>query len=212
MHPVFWRFVPAVYAEDETIYSVSILRDFFSCHLDSEPICSDYIHTMRTTRTVYMMFVMLTGMWCAGILAAPFFVHGNAADGSRELYAFYSRVCHQQDGRSFHLCGEKLGVCIRCTALYFSFFAGVLLYPVVRSLQRLLLPSYKLLIASATPMMIDVCLNAAGIMHSNTLSRVVSGMVFGFFASWFILPSLIEAVHQLLKKKNLKLGDMDYAG
>jgi uncharacterized membrane protein len=167
---------------------------------------------MRATRTIYIVLLMFTGMWCAGILAAPFLMNSSAAGEARELYAFFSRVCHQQDSRSFHLNGEKFGVCIRCTALYFSFFAGLLLFPVIRSLRHLSLPSYKFLLAIAAPMVIDVCLNLTGLIHSTVLSRVVSGAIFGFFAPWFILPSLIEAIHQLRKKKTKTLGEVEYVG
>jgi len=152
-------------------------------------------------------------MWCAGILAAPLLMYAGEKGEAQDVYAFYSRVCHQQDTRSFHLCNEKIGVCIRCAAIYFSFFAGVILYPVVRSLRRLSFPSYKLLIACAAPMMLDVCLSVAGIVHSTAVSRAISGTVFGFFAPWFILPQLIEAVHQLKwKKKIQRTGEMEYVG
>jgi uncharacterized membrane protein len=168
---------------------------------------------MKATRIIYTALVVLTGMWCAGILAAPFFLHSSAAGEARELYAFFSRVCHQQDVRSFHLCGEKFGVCIRCTALYFSFFAGLLLYPVIRSLRHLSLPSYKLLLLIAAPMVIDVCLSFTGLVQSTTLSRVMTGSIFGFFAPWFIVPPLVEAVHQLKSKKKInRTGEVEYVG
>ncbi len=168
---------------------------------------------MKTTKYVYILFTALAGLWCAGILAAPYFVHGSAANESRELYTFFSRVCHQQDARSFHLCGEKFGVCIRCTALYFSYFIGLLLYPVVRSLRYLSFPSYKLFLVIVAPMIIDVCLNLTGLVHSTTLSRIVSGAMFGFFAPWFILPPLVEAMHQIkIKKKINRSGEIEYVG
>jgi uncharacterized membrane protein len=181
--------------------------------LIQNPFVPIIVTTMRATKTIYTVLVVLTGIWCAGILAAPYFLHSSATGEARELYAFFSRVCHQQDARSFHLCGEKFGVCIRCTALYFSFFAGLLLYPVVRSLRHLSLPSHKFLLAIAAPMVLDVCLNLAGLVHSTTLSRVITGTVFGFFAPWFILPPLVEAVHQLKSKKKIsRTGEVEYVG
>ncbi|HVN48700.1 MAG TPA: DUF2085 domain-containing protein [Bacteroidota bacterium] len=168
---------------------------------------------MNVTRIAYIVLVLLTGLWCAGIFAAPLFLHSAVANESRALYAFYSLVCHQLDARSFHVCGEKFGVCIRCTALYFSFFAGLIFYPFIRSFHKLSLPSKKIFLLILAPMLIDVCLNVVGLVHSTTLSRVGSGMIFGFFAPWFIFPSLVEAVHQIIVNIKTKTsGEVEYGG
>src|SRR5262249_2651061 len=33
--------------------------------------------------------------------------------------------CHQQPARSWHVAGEPLAVCIRCTSIYFGFLAAL---------------------------------------------------------------------------------------
>jgi uncharacterized membrane protein len=40
---------------------------------------------------------------------------------------FFSIICHQIPARSWHLAGEPLGVCIRCTAISFGFLTGLIL-------------------------------------------------------------------------------------
>jgi hypothetical protein len=51
------------------------------------------------------------------------------------------------------------------------------------------------------------------LVHSTTISRVVTGAVFGFFAPWFILPPLVEAIHQLkMKNKINRSGEVEYVG
>lgn len=167
---------------------------------------------MKTSRLVYIGLIALTGLWCAGILAAPMLAYMGNQTGSHEFYSFFGRICHQQDWRSFHLHGEKFGVCIRCSAIYFSFFVGVVLYPVVRRIRKLReSPRVFLLIISA-PMILDVCMNVLGLVQSTTTSRLVTGSIFGFFIPWFMIPSLEEAVQQI-RKKNMKMsGDVEYVG
>ena len=58
-------------------------------------------------------------VWCLAIVAAPLFHWGL-------VYAFFSTICHQLPARSWHLYGEPLGLCIRCTSISFGFLAGLL--------------------------------------------------------------------------------------
>jgi uncharacterized membrane protein len=58
-------------------------------------------------------------VWCLAILAAPLFQWG-------PVYVFFSMICHQLPGRSWHLDGEPLALCIRCTSISFGFLAGLL--------------------------------------------------------------------------------------
>ena len=57
-------------------------------------------------------------LWCLSIVAAPMF-------GLSWVYVFFSRICHQDPARSWHLAGEPLAVCIRCTSIYFAFTASL---------------------------------------------------------------------------------------
>ena len=58
-------------------------------------------------------------VWCLAIVAAPFFHF-------TPIYLIFSAVCHQLPARSWHIDGEPLAVCIRCTSIYFGFLAGLL--------------------------------------------------------------------------------------
>ena len=57
-------------------------------------------------------------LWCVSIIAAPTL-------GLPWVYDFFSRICHQNPARSWHLDGEPLAVCIRCTSIYFAFAASL---------------------------------------------------------------------------------------
>src|SRR5207302_9212063 len=61
-----------------------------------------------------------SGIWCLLIMAAPML-------RISAIYLFFSRICHQDPLRSWHLFGEPLAVCIRCTSIYCGFFLGALL-------------------------------------------------------------------------------------
>jgi len=62
----------------------------------------------------YVALLAGSTLWCLSILEAPVF-------GLSSVYAFFSRICHQDPGRSWHIAGEPLAVCIRCTSIYFAF-------------------------------------------------------------------------------------------
>ena len=64
--------------------------------------------------------VLLAGsmLWCLSILAGPI-------TGSSAIYSFFAMICHQDPSRSWHLAGEPLPVCIRCTSIYFGFLAAL---------------------------------------------------------------------------------------
>ena len=91
-------------------------------------------------------------MWCFAILAAPVW---NMAP----LYMFFSIICHQQPARSWTIAGEPLAVCIRCTAIYFGFFAGLLFHqaPNIRWLKMAMALTaaeflFALLVADVPPL------------------------------------------------------------
>ena len=57
-------------------------------------------------------------LWCLSIIAAPVF-------GLSAVYQFFSTICHQDPSRSWHILGEPLPVCIRCTSIYFAFIVSL---------------------------------------------------------------------------------------
>lgn len=164
---------------------------------------------MDTSKRTYLIFVLLVAAWCAGILLAPLLSAHDVRLGSF-LYAFYSPICHQLDHRSFHLDGEKLGVCIRCSGIYFTFFVSLLLYPLVRSVSSPTVPHLRWLILAIGPMAVDVVLGFTGIHPSTVFTRFVTGILLGGILPLFLIPPLIEAVTQL-RNRLLTQGGISYA-
>jgi uncharacterized membrane protein len=154
---------------------------------------------MNLYRRYYILLIVLTAVWCVGFLLAPALKHaGTSGLGSSEiLYSFYGKICHQLDARSFHLAGEKWGVCIRCAAIYLSFFCALLTIPLWRSVKNLRVPPLWVLVLILSPMIADVVLNDLGLFPSSMLSRTATGLILGFGLTLFVVPSYLEACLQI---------------
>ena len=152
---------------------------------------------MKYSKNITIIAALLVACWCAGILAAPVLLSAGDHSSAHALYAFYGRVCHQDDARSFHCAGEKFGVCIRCTAIYFSFLAAtlLLLFRMPKRYDERTLR--RTIIVAALPMIIDALLDVSGLHASTTLTRIVSGAVFGGVMPWILFPLFLEALRQL---------------
>ncbi len=179
-------------------------------HLDKDGNTSDNgsgLLTVEFNRRTYLVLVMLVAAWCGGILLAPFLnaIHNDAGSF---LYFFYAPICHQIDGRSFHLFGEKLGVCARCSSIYLSFFLSLLVYPVMNQLATPSLPRKHWIALAILPMVVDVCLTVAGIHSSTLLTRAVTGALFGSILPLYLLPPLLEGIAQLWDQHFVRGGSV----
>ena len=151
--------------------------------------------------SIYVVFTFLVLLWCAGIVAAPLLRHAGLQSTADITYSMFSRICHQNDVHSFHVEGEKFGVCIRCSAIYFGFLIGLLILPVSGALKRIRSPKPMYVIAVIVPMLVDAVLNDSGLHISTTMTRLATGFLFGSVMPWCIMPHLLEACSQLLQKK-----------
>lgn len=161
---------------------------------------------MSTSTRLRVLIIALVVLWCAGIFVAPILKHAGKEELANICYSFFSRVCHQDDARSFHLEGEKFGVCIRCSAIYFSFLIGLVLVLALKF--SLISKSARPLVflVAISPMLIDIVMNDLNIISSTTISRVVTGAVFGVSMSWFVAPLLVEACLQILNRTKTQLS------
>jgi uncharacterized membrane protein len=143
----------------------------------------------------YFILLGFTALWCTGIYIVPFIPNEKV---TALLFALYRPVCHQLADHSFHIYGSPLAVCVRCTALYTAFLAGILLYPLLRS-STLSITSYRyFIILLAVPMIADVLASWISGYNSSITSRVVSGGLFGIGAALLLIPIYTEAFRQLI--------------
>jgi uncharacterized membrane protein len=146
-----------------------------------------------------LVLIILAALWCCLIVATPVMASGDGLFrlAGRASYVFFSPLCHQWESHSFHLCGEKFPVCIRCTAIYAGFLAGILLYlPIGRSIERRF-TARTLLLCAVAGMIVDVALSMAGIAESTTVTRLVTGGIFGVLAAFVLTPVLHELIASL---------------
>ncbi len=135
-----------------------------------------------------------TFLWCAGFIAAPL-------TGSELLYRWYSPVCHQFESRSFTLLGEPLAVCIRCTSIYGAFLFMLVLILASAALRSVRVRTVLLLIISASPMAVDGLLTLFSLHESTTISRILTGVLFGGGMALLLHFPLSETIHPFVTKK-----------
>jgi uncharacterized membrane protein len=137
------------------------------------------------TATVVLIFVSL-------IIVAPLALAHDHISLGYVLYETFGRVCHQIPERAFYVEGHPFAVCARCTGIYFGFAAGVLLYPLVRSLRRGDAPERKWLLFAAIPTLLDFALGLSGILENTHLSRSLTGAFVGAVGAFYVLPGLVD--------------------
>ncbi|MEP0823756.1 MAG: DUF2085 domain-containing protein [Ignavibacterium sp.] len=152
---------------------------------------------MDRSRIAYLLLLFLTALWCAGIIAAPL-LRSSGVGLSTLLYHAFSEVCHQLPDRSFTMFGEPFGVCMRCSAIYFAFLAGLIAYPFLATRFHDAPPVPWILAVALLPMGLDVALNVLGFHASTAWTRTASGLIAGVILPFYLLPILREAVQQLL--------------
>ena len=117
-------------------------------------------------------------------MAPPF--AGAYADLARWLL---HPVCHQIAERSFHLFGEPLAACHRCTGLYAGFTLGVLVWPWLPTLAARLAANSRWVAVFFVPVLLDwaIAWNTSG-------TRFVTGAVASFPVALLPLLALGEQI------------------
>jgi uncharacterized membrane protein len=114
------------------------------------------------------------------------------------LYQPFHTICHQLTERSIHVLGTPLAVCMRCSAIYFGFLFGTILYLPMRSFGVLITERRVLLIVSILPLLADVVLDVLGVHASTGATRLMTGSLFGAVVPFYIIPAAQEATQELL--------------
>jgi uncharacterized membrane protein len=157
--------------------------------------------------------VILTGVivWCGGILLAPVCTAagGDGATVGQALYQFYQPICHQIPERSFSVAAHPLGVCVRCSSIYFAFLAGTLLFPFFRPFVNPDVPARWILLVAAVPMLIDATWIGPWLYQVTSLTRTISGAFFGLVLPFVLLPAALQAVRELFSNVYQQKGFSD---
>lgn len=129
--------------------------------------------------------------------------------GARDIVmAMFSGVCHQLPTRSPHVDGVQLAVCHRCAGIYWGLPAAALLFAVAG--RRVPISRHGaplLLIAAAAPAGIDWVLDVFGLWANTPVSRVLTGVIFGVGAGWFLVRATTDAGSGLNRVEHDSGGD-----
>jgi uncharacterized membrane protein len=137
------------------------------------------------TATLTLAFVSL-------IVIAPVALAHGYNSSAFVLYEMFRHVCHQIPERGFYLEGHPFAVCARCTGIYFGFAAGVLLYPLARSLRRGDAPARKWLLIALVPTLLDFTLGVFRLWENTHLSRALTGALLGVVTAFYVVPGLMD--------------------
>ena len=159
---------------------------------------------IRINWIAYWFFLISVTLWCFLIIAAPILASLKHKFLSGIIYLFFSKVCHQIPERSFFLVGKQLGVCMRCTGIYFGFFLGTIIYPVVHRFRPDWIPSAKLFFIVLLPISVDYLMNIFRIAQNTSISRSVTGFILGVMAVYFVLPGIFAFANNLKYSKQMK--------
>jgi uncharacterized membrane protein len=118
-------------------------------------------------------------LWCLALIAAPLF-------HLPWIYEFFSRICHQDPSRSWHVAGEPLAVCIRCTSIYFA--ATAALWIGLKTSVRWLRISFALMLCEFV---------FARLVLDSAVLRSMSGILVGLSAA----PFVRQAAQEIMEMK-----------
>jgi len=142
----------------------------------------------RDSHKSYFLLLIAVAIWCTLIIAAPILSHHQHNMSSGLIYFFFSKICHQIPDRSISILNNQFAVCSRCSGIYFGFLIGALIYPFLPGMGKMKIPDRKLLLFSAIPISLDICLDIAGLWHNTEFTRLFSGLLLGSVASWYAVP------------------------
>ncbi len=133
------------------------------------------------------------------IAGAPLLRADNHGTVAAIIYGAFSKICHQRPERSFFLAGHPLAVCSRCTGIYVGAFLGLITYPLIRSLRITTAPDRKWLFVAAVPMVVDIAVDLLGIWHNTHSSRLISGLILGGAAVFYVMPGISELALRMFR-------------
>lgn len=154
----------------------------------------------RQSIWVWSVTFIIVLLWVSAILAAPLAARYGYNGFASAIYSFFGHICHQISARSFHIGDEQFAVCARCFGFYSGFFAGIVIYPLLRALNDTNSFPRFWLFAAMIPIGVDFSLTFFGIWENTHFSRLITGAILGIACAFFIIPALVEIVFVIQAK------------
>ena len=143
----------------------------------------------------------LAGIWgilCLTAFSAPMLLANSFPAAAVFCYFPFSHFCHQNPDRSFFIMQYPMALCHRCSGIYLGLFLGTILARILhRTLLTKNLPYIRQaqVLVAVTPLALDALLPFIGLWNGTSLSRFLTGIVFGCL----IAPILVEALEELIQ-------------
>jgi len=155
-----------------------------------------------TEKTAYRILLGGTTLWCIAILSPPFLLTQDFSVIAFAVKKMFAPVCHQISERSISIVDIPLAVCARCSAMYFSFFFGILFWKKLSSLSLFSFPNVFIVLL---PLALDVLVNISGISEqysffqtSHLVRRIVTGTLVGFSFGVAFVSVFISATKEII--------------
>ncbi|HSK64743.1 MAG TPA: DUF2085 domain-containing protein [Pyrinomonadaceae bacterium] len=144
------------------------------------------------------------------VVIAPLAAARGYFDIARGIYGAFNVLCHQLPERSYFTAGHKLAVCSRCTGIYAGFAVTLLLYPLIRSLRTTAIPARKWLVLATIPTLVDFSLTFFGIWENTHTSRLLTGLLLGTAAVFYVMPGIIDLSLRALRTGSSRPPDVTF--
>jgi uncharacterized membrane protein len=146
----------------------------------------------------YLLYLVCIALWVLAIFLAPLLAKSPALGPAAGLiYGICSGVCHQNPDRSFHLWGQPMAVCARCTFIYLGVLLSSSAFPILRLTRP---PRIRYLFAAATPLVLDAGTQLLGLRESTSTIRAATGLIFGLVLALYVAPEAEETFSQLANR------------
>jgi len=138
-------------------------------------------------RLLAILLTLAASSWTAAIFFAPL-ADAAMPTPARLVDLTGSFVCHQRDDRSFHLHGQRLAVCGRCTGLYLAGAVGALAAWLGRA--RVPARTRRLLVLAAVPTALTFAVEWSGAANPGTVLRAAAALPLGAVSGWLFVRLL----------------------
>ena len=104
------------------------------------------------------------------------------------LFAVGRMICHQRPDRSFFIDGHQLPVCARCTGIYLSSWAGLVVFAafkLTRGWRPIPIDPWRagrLILITAIPTAVSLASGTLGVWDGANITRAILALPFGFTA------------------------------
>lgn len=142
---------------------------------------------------IYLFSVIMIIGWISAIFLAPY-LRSRCMPGSIFIYSLFSPICHQNPARSFFVFGYQLAVCSRCLGIYSGFFAGIIIYPLLRGFSSIYLPKIKYFLVMSLPIGLDTMGNFFRLWNTSNWPRFSLGFIWGLILPFYFITGLAELI------------------